>query len=165
MIILVFIFFILLEGLFLPALIGPSPLLITQIFILALVIYNPNWKTIFFQALPFILVKEFFSGSGFGDFLLPFLITVGIYLWLNKFLNIAENLKENISFSGLALSIFMLAVLNYIYSWFFILHNTSSYNIILAWKYWQSVFSAYLSATLGWSTAMSILFKYGLLKK
>ncbi len=165
LLLLVFIFFLILENLFLPALIGPGPFLATQIFILAVIVYSKSWKELAVTALLFILIKEFVSGNGVGSLMVPFFITAGLYLIINRFLNIRDNLAENNSLSGLIVSTLVLVSFNFIYAWFYILYHAASYNVGSAWNYWVSLPMMSLFSTLGWSVGISILFKYVLKTK
>ena len=147
-----------------PALIGPGMFLITPIFILGLIVYSQNWKVFIFQVIPFVLAAEFFSGMNVGKILVPMIITGLLYMWSNKFLNLTERFKENITLPGIISSALFLAMLGYVYSWFFIYLNTS-YNIGLAWGEWRLFFIGSLISMLGWSLALSVIFKYVLKTK
>lgn len=160
MLYLIFVFFLLLEDLLLPALIGPGPFLAVQTFILAVIIYSKGYKGFLFYALPLILVKEFISGISTGDLLIPFIITSLLYLLANRFFYLTDNLSEDYSFSGFMISSLVLILFNYVYAWFFILHNAAYYDISQTWNYWKGFWGSSLFSTLGWSVAISAIFKF-----
>ena len=163
-IIFVFLFLLVIENIFLPALIGPGRFLIVPIFILGLLLYSRSWRTLAYQAIPFVLIAEFFTGSSTGSFLVPFAITAVIYILINKFIGLSENLQENISFSGIAVSALILAGFTFLYSGFFIFLN-GSYDIGAGWNEFRLFFTGSLLSILGWSAAISVLFKYVLRTK
>lgn len=157
---LIFLFLLILENLLLPALMGPRLFIVSQIFILALIIYGGNWKTVIYKVIPLVLIMEFFSGINWGNITIPVLASAIIYMLLNRYINITTNLRENYSINGLIISILTLAIFSYIYSWFSILFNSSSFNISAALNYWKLFFSSSLLTVLGWSGGISLLFKY-----
>lgn len=158
----IFLFFLLLENLLLPALIGPGPFLITEVFILGLVIYGRRWQTFAFQAVPLIIIEEIFTGIGIGKFLGPLAVTSLIYFWLNQFINFTEYLRD--STSNIMASAFILLTLGYLYSFLFVLFG-NTHNIAASWNEWRIFFTASLWSMLGWSLAISALFKYVLKTK
>lgn len=158
---LLFIFLLLLENIFLPALTGLGFFLITPLFVISVFMYSRGWKPLIFKAVPFILIEEIFTGIGFGEFLLPMFVTWLIYFWLNRFINIGDQFRENISFAGIAVSLVLLAVFGNIYSWLFIFIN-NNYNFYLSSIQFKLFFTSSFLSVLGWSAAVSILFKYAL---
>lgn len=154
-----FIFFLLIENLFLPALIGPQTFLISPLFLAGLVIYGKNFKTGFIQACIFLLVWEIFSGFQVGSFIMPFVITAGLYIWLNHFLGISSGLKEGSIGAGLAGGALSMTVFVYAYSWLFLFFN-SAYDLVTATQELKILAMNSLLATVAWSVFFVILFKY-----
>ncbi len=164
MITLTFLFLLLLENMFLPALIGPKPILITPLFIIAILIYRKDWKIFILQAVPLVLLEEFFTGIGFGRILLPITFTWLLYVWTDKFINLNDDLKEDISPKGLLVASAVLALFVFFYSGLFIFSD-NGYNVLKSFVQFELFFKNSLLSILGWSLAISILFKYVFKKK
>ncbi|MDP3793049.1 MAG: hypothetical protein Q8Q89_04975 [bacterium] len=154
-----FLLCILLENLLLPALMGPKPVLITPLFVFALVIYDYNIKLRLVQAVIFLTITEFFSASGFGSMVLPFIIVIGLYLWVNRFLDIRTSLRESNSFLGLFGGAFFLALLVFIYSYVFLFLELSN-NIIEVWKLSLILIKTSIYQIWGWAWVFVVLFRY-----
>lgn len=161
---LLFIFFIILESLFLPALIGSRSFLITPLFLTGLILYGNNTKLKFIQVCFFIILWELYSGFRISSFLIPFCITTGIYIWLNRFLNISTGLKEGGVLASLAGGALTMSIFVYAYSWLFLFLN-SSYNIAASWFELKTLITSSVFSTIGWSIGFVILFKYALRSK
>lgn len=157
---LIFILFLFLENLFLPALIGPSQLFITVIFILALLIYGDGLKALLYQVIPFALIAEFFAGENWGHLVIPLGITGLIYIIINIFIDFGQNLKQKKkSFSNFMIGIFTLIVFNCVYVGLFIFLNTS-YSFNASWYEFTIFFKSSLLSLVGWSVVISVLFQY-----
>lgn len=159
-----FIFFLLLENLFLPALIGPKTFLISPLFLAGLIIYGKSTKIRLIQVCIFLLLWEIFSGFKIGSFVIPFGITAGIYIWLNHFLNISSGLEEGGVLAGLVGGALTMTAFVYTYSWLFIFLN-SSYNLAGSWYELITLVTSSILPTVGWSIGLVILFKYALRPK
>ena len=130
----IFIFFLILESLILPAIIGPRQFFITTVFLLGLLVYGGGWRTLLYQIIPFALIIEFFAGESFGHLIIPFGLTGTVYLVLDKFINLSQNLKQEAkSFLSLMPGILILIAFNYIYAGLFIFVNTS-YQLTSSWQ-------------------------------
>lgn len=160
---LILIFLLFLENLFLPALVGAETFLIVPLFAVAMIVYGENTKTRLAQALLFLFIEEYFSGTAIGSFVIPFLFAAGIYIWLNLFLDIGPGLRESGPLLGILGGIFTTLLLVYLYSSLFIFLR-SSYNILLAWGEFKILVEASILQLSGWAIAFLILFKY-ILKK
>lgn len=160
---LVLIFLLFLENMFLPALIGAETFLIVPLFAVAMVVYGENVKTRLAQALLFLFIEEYFSGAAIGSFVIPFLFAAGIYIWLNLFLNIGSGLRESSSLLSILGGIFAILLLVYLYSSLFVLLR-SSYDILSVWGEFRILVGASILQLSGWAVAFLILFKY-ILKK
>lgn len=155
----VFLFLLFLENLFLPALIGEGYFLITTIFILGFLAYSSNWKKSLFQGIILFLFQEFFTGADPGSMVIPFIITGSLYLWINRFFNFTEQLRENLSFFSIIFSTLLLIFLSLSYSFFSTLHHTS-YDFSLDLNQLTDFFQSSLISLMGWSGGISILYKY-----
>ena len=161
----IFILVLFFENLILPASIGPSQLLVTTIFVSSLLVYGNGWRTLLYQVIPFILITEFFTGENFGHLLTPFGLTGIIYIMINKFIDLNQDLKQGSrSLSNLIPCILILIVFNYIYSGLFILFNTS-YELSTSWHEFTIFFKSSSLSLASWSVLISILFQYVLKKK
>ena len=156
---LVFILFLILDNLILPALIGTQEFLVTPTLLIAILFYHSKPRTGLIVTLIFALVAEIFSGFGIGSFIIPFGITALLYIWLNRFLAINYGLKEEMTFFGIIKSSLIITSFVYVYSWFFIFLD-SSYSFALTWDQWKILVLNSLTQTLGWSIGLSIFFKY-----
>lgn len=162
---LIFILFFFLESLVLPALVGPSQFFITSIFILGLLVYGDGWKTLLYQVMPFALIAEFFAGENFGHLVIPLGLTGIIYIMINEFVNLSQNLKQSKKlWPDLILGITVLVAFSYVYAGLFIFFNTS-YRFSIGWYEFTVFFRSSLLSLIGWSTIISILFKYVLKTK
>lgn len=159
-----FIFFVVLESLLLPALMGPKAFLITSLFVLAMVIYGRSIRPRLIQAVIFLFFAEVFSGAKVGSFIIPFIITAGFYIWINRFLDIKTNLRESDTIFSIFSGTLVLALLVYVYSFFFIL-NKPPYNIVEALAGLKILIQISIFQTLGWSVALAVIFKYVLKAK
>ena len=159
-----FVFFLLVENLFLPALIGPQEFLVTPLFLIALTAYGSNFKNKIFQALILLLLAEIFAGVDIGDYLVPFLAAVLVYFWLNKLLSINSSLRESYSLLGIVSSSLVILALLYLYSLFFIFLN-SSYSISTTLSQWAGLLKTSSFAMFLWSLGLTFLFKYVLKQK
>lgn len=157
-IIFLFLLLLLLENLFLPALMGPKPFLIVPLFVLALVVYGQNTKLRLAQAVVFLIIAEMFSASGFGSMVLPFIIVVILYLWWNRFLNIRFSLQESSSFMGLLGGTLFLTLLAFIYSYVFLFFRSSN-SVIEAWELVLILIKTSMYQNGGWALAFVILFR------
>ena len=155
----IFIFFLLLENLLLPALIGPQEFLITPLFLLGMVAYGSDMKKRFIMASIFMLTAELFSKSEIGSFVLPFIVTVLIYIWLNRHLSMSSNLQENYSFSGVIIGSLLMILFLYLYSLFFIFFS-SAYDLSVTVKEWQILLRSSFFPMSLWSLGLTFLFKY-----
>lgn len=161
----IFIFILFLENLILPASIGSGQLLITALFIAGLLVYNNSWRILLSQVIPLILIIEFFAGENFGHLLIPFGLTGVIYIMMNRFINLGQNLKsEGRSLSNFILGTLTLVVFNCVYAGLFIFFNTS-YSLSTAWYEFTIFLKSSLLSLIGWSTLISALFQYALKKK
>lgn len=158
------ILFLVVENLVLPALIGPKIFFIVPLFISGIIVYSQNIKRKLIHAGLFLLVTEIFLGHNIGDLLLPFSVTALIYLWLNRFLSLESGLQENDSFGSIIGGSLVIATIFYVFSFFFILAE-SSYSITHTWAEWIILLPASSFSVLGWSLALTILFKYVLKTK
>lgn len=163
-VILLFVLFAALENLLLPALIGPRVFFIIPIFVLCILVYGDDTKAQLLKAGIFLFIAELISGARIGSSIIPFGITAVIYIWLNRFLDIRSGIKDSESSGGAILSSFIITLLVYLYSWFYIFIQ-SSYSIDLAWNEWRMMALGSLVQTLGWSAGLSVLFKYVLRNK
>ena len=161
---LILIFLLVLENLFLPALVGAETFLIVPLFTAAMIVYGENVRTRLAQALLFLFIEEYFSGAAIGSFAIPFLIAAGIYIWLNLFLNISSGLRESGSLISLLGGIFTLLLLVYLYSSLFIFLR-SSYNISITWEELRILIKTSLLQLSGWAAVFLIVFKYILKNK
>lgn len=154
-----FLFFLLLENLILPALIGPHMFSITVLFLIGLAVYSSSLKVRIVHIGILLLIAEIFTGNNIGNFLIPFGITVIIYLWLNRFFSISSGVQESNSFAGIIGGSIAIMAVFYLYSWFFILFG-SSYNINSSLTEWRIFLAASIFSTLSWAVGFAILFKY-----
>ncbi len=161
---LLFIFFLLLENLFLPALIGPEPFFIVILFITAMLIYSQNIKPRLIQATVFLFIAEIVSGAGYGSFIIPFAIIACLYLWLNRYLEISSSLQESGSYFGILGGLFVISLFVFGYS-FLSLFIQASYNIVGAWQNFVPLIKISAYQTLLWAFFFVILFKYVLRAK
>ena len=92
----IFILILFLENIILPASIGPSQLLVTTVFIFGLLVYGNGWRTLLYQVIPFVLITEFFTGESFGHLIIPFGLAGIIYIMMNKFIDLNQDLKREI---------------------------------------------------------------------
>ena len=159
-----FLLFLLLENLLLPALLGPKSFLIIPLFVFAVVVYGNNIKLNIVQAIIFLLITETFSGSGFGDIVLPFLVVVALYLWLNRFLDINSTLKESGIWTSLFSGTLSLTLLALFFSYVFLFFQLS-YNFLEAWQMAIVLMKTSISQIIGWALAFVIIFKYVLQAK
>lgn len=159
-----FIFFLILENLFLPALIGPGTLLISPLFLSGLIIYGGNTRLKLAQVCILLLLWELYSGFRIGSFIIPFGITTGLYIWLNRFLNIDSVLKEGGWLAGLVGGALTMTIFVYFYSWLYLFLN-SSYNIATSWHQWVLFVASSVLSTVSWSIGLVILYKYVLRPK
>lgn len=161
----IFISLLLLENLILPALIGPKQFFITPIFILSLLVYGGSWRTLVYQILPLVLIAELFVGENFGNLIIPFGLTGIIYVMINKFVNLSQDLEhEKNLLSNLILSIITLAVFSYIYAGLSIFFS-NSYDFNTGWYEFKIFLKSSLLSLIGWSILISGLFQYVLKKK
>lgn len=156
---LIFIFLLVLENLLLPALIGAESFLIVPLFAISTIIYTENIKSRLIQALLFLLIEEYFSGIAIGGFIVPFMLTAGIYIWLNLFLNISSNLREEGSILNILVSVLILLLFLYVYSALFIFFR-SSYDIFKTWEELKILVTTSVFQLSGWAIIFSVLFKY-----
>ena len=154
-----FIFFVVLESLFLPALIGPKAFLVIPLFALATIIYSRRITLRLVQVVTFLFFTEIFSGARVGSFMIPFIITAVFYVWINKFLDVTTNLNETNTLSSILVGILALNLLVYLYSFFFIL-NQLSYSVVSVWAGFKILIQTSFFETLGWSVVLVMLFKY-----
>ena len=159
-----FIFFLLLENLFLPALVGPQNFLISPLFLAGLIIYAKNIKIKFIQAAIFLLFWEVFSGFRIGSLVIPFVITAGLYIWINNFLEISSGLRESDTFLAFVGGVVTMVTFVYINSWFFLFFN-SSYDAMTALNELITLLTNSIFQTMGWSAGFVVLFKYALRPK
>ncbi len=131
-----FVFFLLLENLFLPAIIGIGPFMITPLFLLGTNMYIPEFR---FRPGLFLILAALFSGVNVIVAFSAFLITVGIYLVTGHFLDIRLGSDRIFSVSNIIRESLILLSLGLIYSWLFIflesahdLYSTSNEWLILA---------------------------------
>ena len=156
----IFILILFLENLILPASIGPSQLLVTTVFIFGLLVYGNGWRTLLYQVIPFVLITEFFTGENFGHLIIPFGLTGIIYIMMNKFIDLNQDLKRgDRSLSNLIPCILILVVFSYIYAGLFIFFNTS-YNLNTSWHEFTIFFKSSSWSLVGWSVLISVLLKY-----
>ncbi len=161
----IFILFLFLENLILPAIIGPSQLLVTTIFISGLLIYSNGWRILLYQVIPLVLITEFFIGENFGHLLIPFCLTGVIYIMMNKLINLSYNLEQGGKFlSDLILAILTLVIFNCVYAGLFIFFDTS-YSLNTSWHEFIIFLKSSILSLVGWSALISVLFKYVLKKK
>lgn len=160
---LILIFLLFLENMFLPALIGAETFLIVPLFAVVMIVYGENVRIRLAQAILFLFIDEYFSGAAIGSFVIPYLLAAGIYIWLNLFLNIGSGLRESGSLLSILGGIFTILLLVYLYSSLFILLR-SSYDILSAWEEFKILVTASILQLSGWAVAFLILFKY-ILKK
>lgn len=111
-----------------------------------------------------VLLEEFFTGIGFGRILLPITFTWLLYVWTDKFINLNDDLKEDISPKGLLVASAVLALFVFFYSGLFIFSD-NGYNVLKSFVQFELFFKNSLLSILGWSLAISILFKYVFKKK
>jgi hypothetical protein len=156
---LLFVFFLVLESLILPALIGAQPFLITLLFIIALLVYSQNSKVSLLQAFIFLLASEIFLALRLDSLIVPFAITAIIYLWINRFLEIGTGLRESSSLIGILGGIIVLSVLVSIYSYIFLFFE-SSFSFIDAWNNYLFFVRLSVFQTLVWALFFVVLFKY-----
>lgn len=154
-----FILFLVLENLFLPALIGPRPFLITPIFILALLIYRKNIKLWSFQAIVFSFVSSFFVGTDIQKIIIPLGLTAAFYLLLIKFLNFNEEMKNDITPSAFFWSVALLTMLSVFYSGIAILID-NYHNMAAGWEAFKTFLAGSIMTVAGWSLMLSIAFKF-----
>ncbi len=159
-----FVFFLLVENLFLPALIGPRAFLITPLYLAGLIIYGDSTKLRLFQACGFLLAWEIFSGFSIGSLVIPFAITTGLYIGLNHYLDISSALKEGGMVPAILGGALTLTIFVYTYSFLFIFFN-SSYNLADSWRQLLMLVRASAFSTTGWSVGFVILYKYALRPK
>src|SRR3989338_315967 len=153
---LIFILFLLLENLLLPALLGPKDFLIVPLFLMALLTHGKNYKKSLILALGCLLIAEIFSGIDSGSYLIPFSITAVLFIWLNRFLDMSSGLRENHSFSCLVLGGLTISFFIAIYSWIFIFLN-SSYSLVSSWSDWWLFIKTSSTEILAWSFALTFL--------
>lgn len=154
-----FLFLLLLENLLLPALIGPQPFLIIPTFIFSLIFYDRNTKLRLIQAFIFLVITETFSVSGFGSMIVPFMIVVLFYLWLNRFLEIKSGLQESRSLISLFGGAFFLTLVVLSYSYMFLFIQSSN-NIMEAWQLTLILIKTSIYQIFGWALAFVVIFKY-----
>src|SRR3989344_5080219 len=116
----IYILFLVLENLLLPAIEGTELFLITPIFILAIIVNASDFKKAVIQLAIFSLVGELFTGAQIGSSLIPLLITAFVYFSIDHFIEISAGLDNAVSFAVILARSFVLMVLSYIYSWLFI---------------------------------------------
>ena len=155
---------VILENLLLPAFIGPRPFLIFPLFILAIIVYGKNYTLNIFQAAIFVFIVESFSGISLGKMFIPLGITTGVYIWLNRFIDLRFGFKDDLSVSNILTATLIITFLGYVYSWFFIFFG-SSYNFISVWDEWKILLISSLLYTFIWASIYSLIFKYVLEKK
>lgn len=161
----IFLFFLLVNNLLLPALVGPKEFLVVPVFLMSVIVYSGSFKLVVVRGVVFSLTAELLSGMKFGDILVPFSCAVLIYLWISSFLEIKSGLTES-SWPIIVLgSSLFLIFLTYIYSWGFIF-NQSSYSLITTWSEWKLLFHGdIIINTFLWAAAFSYLFHYVIQKK
>jgi len=119
-----YIFFLVLENLLLPAIAGPGLFLITPVFLLAVIIHTSNFKKAIVQLITFGLVGELFMGSRVGSSLMPLVTTAFVYFIINHFIEMKAGLDGVASSKVILGRSFILTGLSYIYFWFFIFFNS-----------------------------------------
>lgn len=160
MVFIIFLITLTLSNLILPALLGPKELLIIPILLLAIVIFDKDFKIGLIKGLSFGLLVEIFSGNSIGNIILPLLLTIIIYYQLERFTKIRSLLSEQINTLNIVWSSIFLSGLTYLYSLFFIL-NQSSYNILLSWQRWNLLLSLFIILnTFFFAILFSLILKY-----
>lgn len=134
---------------------------ITILFLIGLTTYSSSLKIRIIHISVLLLIAEIFTGNSIGNFLIPFGITILIYIWLNRFFSISSGIQESNSFAGIIGGALTITAVFYLYSWFFIFFG-SSYDIGLSWSEWKVFVVASIFSTLGWSAGFAVLFKYAL---
>ena len=163
-VILLYVCLLILESLFLPVLLGFKPFLLTAMLILGLIVYEKNFKTLVFQVVSFIFIAELFNGMKFGEILFPLGLVGLLYLLVSRYINFTDNFRGDITFLSIIISTLFLTVITYLYSYFSLVFD-SSYNVGLAWKEFDILFTGSVLAILGWAFVISIIFKYVIFKK
>lgn len=151
-----FIFFLLLENLFLSALVGFRPFLITPLFLLGAGLHIREFK---FKSAIFLVLAALFSGTNAITTTLSFLITFGIYSAIGYFLNIESDSSEVLSFFSIIRKSLTLLILGLIYFWFFIFLE-SAYDLYLTSNRWLILVETSGLYFFIWSVVLSILLIY-----
>jgi hypothetical protein len=161
---LLFIFFLLVENLFLPALIGPEPFFITMIFVFTMIVYTRNIRSRLILAGVFLFLSQIIAGAGYFSFLIPFYIVGLIYIWASHYLEISPGLQDSNSFLSLLAGAIVLLLLVSAYS-FIYLFLGSSFNLAGTWADFIILIKTSVYQNLVWSFFFVILFKYVLRAK
>ena len=170
---LIYILFLVLENLLLPAIAGPELFLITPIFILAVIVNSSNFKKAMFLLIVFGLIGELFTGAQIGSNLVPLIIAAFVYFGIDRFIEMRANLDSTASFSVILGRSFVLLCLTYIYSWFVIFISSSNgfanlalSSIYESWDAWSILLNIGTILTIfTWSCVFSIIFAYVLKTK
>lgn len=123
----IFILFLLIENFVISALTGVHTLMLTQVFLVSLVIFNRSRYSIFLYVLILGFIGEMMLGLSIGDIIIPVALVAIIYILINRFIELDYIINENKSVHGLMMATLVLIILAYIYLGFFI--------------FWQSGFS------------------------
>jgi len=169
----IYIFFLILENLLLPAIAGPELFLITPIFILAIIANSLNFKKAMFELVILGLIGELFIGAQIGSSLVPLIITAFVYFTLDRFIEIRAGLDSIASFTVILGRSLVLLCLSYIYSWFFIFLSSSqgldrftASSLYASWSIWSILLGIGTILTIfAWACIFSVIFAYVLKAK
>ena len=159
-----FAFFLILENLLLPSLIGPKIIIITQIFLLSIFIFGKKRSAVFIQAGIFSAGEEFFLGMRLGTIFIPIFITGLFYLWINNFIEFRSGLQDSSGFRVVIIAGIVLAFLYYLYSWIYI-YIGSSFNAMNSLVGFMNLLDVkMIIGVFLWSGFSCLLWKYVLYK-
>lgn len=154
-----FLFLLLIENLFLPALIGLRSFSIIPLFLTAYLLFGNNSKKRLIQLALFMLANEIFAGVAIGTFLIPFSAITLIYLWLNKYLNINAGLRESDSITTVLTGTVAMIIFFYAYSFLYI-YLQSSYSLSESLNEFKTLFLTSILTISIWSVSFGLIFKY-----
>ena len=142
-ILIIFILTVFLGGLVLPALLGPLEFLIIPVFLLAIIIFDKDFKAGLIKGIFFGFLVEIFFGFRLGSITSSLLLVAMLYYWLERSTNIGSLFKKPIDKLSILGQSSFLAMFTYLYSFIFILNQTS-YDIVLAWQRFNLLLNVFI---------------------
>lgn len=154
-----FVIFLLLDSIFLPALVGPREFLVMPVFVMSFLVNSENRKSALILGLIFSFVAGLLSNDQPGTAMAAYLATFLVFIWLTRFFDTAGTLKGAFSFRSLAKFVITAVLLVYCYSWFYIFIS-SDYSLVKVFREWPALLQGgILVSTIIWSAIMGVLFR------